>query len=436
MTVTDGDPHFGCDEARIQQLASSVLQRCDTLATYSEQQGSILRTFLSPAMEQCNDQVRNWMEAAGMQVSRDTAGNLRGLLTAAEADAPTVIFASHLDTVPDAGKYDGILGVLLALALVEGVNKQPLAFSVEVIGFSDEEGVRYGLPFIGSRAVTGTLQPEHLRLLDANGISLSSALQGFHTQRPESSVARLLPGSAACVEFHIEQGPVLENAAVPLAVVEAIAGQSRATITFQGRAGHAGTTPMSLRRDALTAAAEWLLAVENVAAATSNIVATCGRIVCEPGAPNIIPGVVRCTLDLRSSNDEVRLEMLKDMLASASEIAVRRRLNMSHTLDFEQPSVTLDSSLSAMLAGCINSSDRLATSIVSGAGHDSMILAPHLPTAMIFLRSPGGISHHPDEAVVPGDVVAALRAGLCFLKKFPQWAGVPSVRKQVASCTT
>lgn len=427
---------FEHDEALLQQLAASVLQRCDILAAYSEQQGSILRTFLSPAMDDCNQRVRTWMEGAGMRVSLDTAGNLRGVLAAGKDDAPTLIFASHLDTVPNAGRYDGILGVMLAISLVEAVRSQSLPFSIEVIGFSDEEGVRYGLPFIGSRAITGGLRSAHRELVDVSGISLDAALRLFQSQHPEAVAAKLPLSAAACVEFHIEQGPVLEAAGKALAVVETIAGQSRATIVFQGRAGHAGTTPMAMRHDALTAAAEWMLSVESMAAATPGIVATCGRIACEPGAPNIIPGLVKCTLDVRSPDDEVRLQTTNAMVASASQIAFRRRVQASHSLDYVQPSVALHSTLTALAQECIDLEDRLPSSMVSGAGHDSMILAPHLPSAMIFLRSPGGLSHHPEEAVIPGDVVAALRAGLCLLQSFPHWVGVESARKQVAPCIT
>ena len=430
------DLRLECDVVHLEQLAANVLQRCHIVATYSEQQGSILRTFLSQAMERCNEQVRRWMEAAGMRVSLDAAGNLRGVLEAAIVDAPTLIFASHLDTVPDAGRYDGILGVMLAISLVEAVRGQSLPFSIEVIGFSDEEGVRYGLPFLGSRAVTGTLQPAHLRLCDADGISLDAALQSFQLQHSEALPANLPATAAACLEFHIEQGPVLEDADKPLAVVNAIAGQSRATTTFNGRAGHAGTTPMSLRQDALTAAAEWLLAVESIAAASANIVATCGRIVCEPGAANIIPGVARCTLDVRSSDDEARVQAMDAMLASAAQIAARRRVTAAHILGYALPSVALDASLCAFAAECIEHNDRLSSFMVSGAGHDSMILAPHLPAAMIFLRSPGGISHSPDEAVLPGDVVAALRAGLKFLQGFPRWVSSRDVREQGPQCIT
>jgi len=407
--------------AREEQLTRSVLSRCDLLAACTEREGIILRTFLSPAMEACLRLVREWMEAAGMTVALDTCGNLHGFYNALEPDADRLIIASHLDTVPNAGRYDGILGVLIGIALVEALGGKRLPFGIEVIGFSDEEGVRFGLPFLGSRALTGGLSLAHRSTLDADGVSLDQALDRFAQRHPDLEPAALHPQSRAYLEFHIEQGPVLDDAGLGLAVVESIAGQSRATFTFQGRAGHAGTTPMSLRQDALTAAAEWLLAVESMARSTPGLVASTGKIVCEPGAPNIIPGMVRCSLDVRSSSDEVRLGAVKRIVDAAREIADRRRIAVSHQVEVDQASVMLDGSLIELAGQAIRDIGSEAGRLVSGAGHDAMIMAGYLPTAMIFLRSPGGVSHHPEEAVRVQDVTDALRAALHFLDRLPVW---------------
>jgi allantoate deiminase len=411
--------------------AETVLARCDALAKCTDQDGMILRTFLSPAMDDCLRMVRSWMEAAGMQVSIDLAGNLRGYYQGTEPEAPRLVIASHLDTVPNAGRYDGILGVMLGIALVETLAGKHLSFGIEIIGFSDEEGVRYGLPFLGSRAMVGELTSEHGKLLDSNGIPLDAALGTFAVAHREAVASTLDPTACAYLEFHIEQGPVLEDAGLGLAVVESIAGQSRATVTFRGRAGHAGTTPMSLRQDALTATAEWLLAVESAAASTPGLVASTGRIVCEPGATNIIPGTVSCTLDVRSSSDELRRSSVQSMLESAQRIATRRRVTVRYTLEADQLTVNLDEPLTRLAEKAISAAQMRATRLVSGAGHDAMILAPHLPAAMIFLRSPGGISHPPDEAVLVQDVAAAVRAGIHFLDGFPHW-----LESELRTCNT
>lgn len=398
-------------------MAASALARCDVLARCSEQPGQILRRFLSPPMEACHRFVRAWMEAAGMRVFVDRSGNLRGVYPAVNGeDAPRLILASHLDTVPNAGKYDGILGVMMGLALVEALDGRRLSFAIEVIGFSDEEGVRYGIPFIGSRALTGTLGPGHLARKDADGVLMAAALSDYGAAHPDAVEAILDPRARAYLEFHIEQGPVLEDADLPLGVVDAIVGQSRAAVTFRGQAGHAGTTPMHLRRDALAAAVQWLSAVEAEGRATAGLVATAGRIVCEPGATNVIPGVVRCSLDVRHAENALRQAAVDSMLAEARAIGARRQIEVDAAIELDQAAVALHPELTALCADAISAAGVSPLRMVSGAGHDAMILAPLLPSSMIFLRSPGGISHHPDEAVRAEDVAAGLRAGLTFLE--------------------
>ncbi len=372
-------------------------------------------------MDDCRKLVRGWMIAAGMKVEIDAAGNIRGSFEGDSTDTPRLVIASHLDTVPNAGKYDGILGVMLGIALVERLQGERLPFSVEVIGFSDEEGVRYGVPFIGSRAVVGHLDPSYLALLDSNGVSLGDALDHFKAANPQVVPPTLHPRTAAYLEFHIEQGPFLESQNLPLAVVESIAGQSRAKLTFHGRAGHAGTTPMAMRKDALTATAEWLLAVEATARATHGLVASTGLITCEPGAANSIAGRVSCSLDVRSENDSLRERALKQMHDAAVEIASKRGIDVDFILEADQATVLLDPSLTNLAKRAVSNAQLRATGMPSGAGHDAMIIAPHVPTSMIFLRSPGGISHHPQEAVLPQDVSCALRAGMHFLKGFMGW---------------
>ncbi|MBB6146135.1 allantoate deiminase [Silvibacterium bohemicum] len=412
-------------------LAAEIIARCAALSRFTEEPGRITRTFLSPAMEDCHRLVRRWMEETGMEVFVDRAGNLRGYYSAAEErEAPRIILASHLDTVPNAGRYDGILGVLLGLGVVEALNGLHLRCGIEVIGFSDEEGVRYGLPFIGSRALAGTLGPPQLARLDANGIRMAVALGDYAAAHPEAVEAALHPKTRGYLEFHIEQGPVLDESQLPMGVVDAIAGQSRAVVTFRGRAGHAGTTPMTLRRDALAAAAEWLVAVEAAGLAAPGLVATAGKIVAEPGAANVIPELCRCTLDVRHASDEIRTTALKQILASADAIAAGRQIAVEHTIEVDQAAVALNPALTALAEKAVLAAGHPAPRMISGAGHDAMILAAKTPAAMIFLRSPGGISHHPEESVLAEDVAAALRAGLNFLDLFENHL------ESESSCTT
>src|SRR6266581_4348867 len=241
------------------------MARCQKLASFSEDAGGTRRTFLSAPMRDCHREVSSWMKALGMTVSVDAVGNLRGVYAGTSPEAPRIMLGSHLDTVPNAGAYDGVLGVVLAVALIESLNGRRLPFGIEVAGFSEEEGVRFGVPFIGSRALVGRLDFELLSRKDESGVSVRKAIENFELNPDEIPEASLRDDVLGYVEFHIEQGPVLENRGCPLGVVEAIVGQDRLEFTFYGRANHAGTTPMHLRRDALAAAAEWILDVENVA---------------------------------------------------------------------------------------------------------------------------------------------------------------------------
>src|ERR1700720_4513532 len=243
----------------IADRAEKVIARCRRLASVTEVRGSTCRTFLSIAMRECYRVVGDWLEAAGAEVTIDAAGNLRGFYPAAQPNVPRLLLGSHLDTVPNAGAYDGVLGVVLAVSLLETLEDRKLPFAIEVIGFSEEEGIRFGAPFIGSRALVGRLDEEMLRSQDAHGISIRQAIENFGLKPEEISKAVMKNDSLAYLEFHIEQGPVLESLGIPLGIVEGIAGQTRCEFTFLGRANHAGTTPMNLRHDAMSGAAEWIV---------------------------------------------------------------------------------------------------------------------------------------------------------------------------------
>ena len=341
----------------------------------------------------------------------DAAGNVRGFYFADHPARPRLLLGSHLDTVPNAGAYDGVLGVILAVALLESLEGRRLPFGIEIAGFSEEEGVRFGTPFIGSRALVGTLDDQLLDLRDADGISVRTAITNFGLSPLEVADAVLHDDTLAYIEFHIEQGPVLESLGTPLGVVEAIVGQTRAEFVFLGRVNHAGTTPMHLRNDALAAAAEWITGVEQTAQSTPGLVATVGRVETKPGAVNVIAGETRATLDLRHRSDDLRARAADTLTRRAEQIAERRGLQLERRVLLNQPAVAMDPFLVDQIDIAIRKTGCEPYRMTSGAGHDAMILAEKVPSAMIFLRSPGGISHDPSESVNIEDVAKALECG-------------------------
>jgi allantoate deiminase len=398
-----------------EEAAREVIARCQWIAGRTEHPGQITRTFLSPPMREVHEYLRGWMEEIGMRVRIDNAGNQRGVY----GEGPRLVIGSHLDTVPNAGAYDGVLGVVLGIALVELLAGRRIRFQIEVIGFSEEEGVRFGVPFIGSRAFLGDAEAM-LPLRDREGVTVSDALRAYGLDPERIADAETV--AAGYLEFHIEQGPVLESLGLPVGVVDAIAGQSRWDVTFTGHANHAGTTPMALRRDALTCAAEWICAVERVALAAPGLVATVGRIEASPNARNVINGGVVASLDVRHARDPVRLEAVDALLREATEIAAQRGLAVASQLNLDQMAVPM--ALSDAVADAVASTGRAAHRMTSGAGHDAMVVARKIPAGMVFLRSPGGVSHHPREDVLVDDVAVALEAGMEFLKQWEARVGI------------
>jgi len=397
--------------------ATEVIARCQTLARFSEDSGSIRRTFLSPPMRECHREIAGWVAPLGATSRVDAVGNLRMLYPAENADAPRMMIGSHLDTVPNAGAYDGVLGVVLPIALLGALNGRKLPFEIEVVGFSEEEGVRFSTPFIGSRALVGSLDEDLLRRQDAQGISIRRAIEDFGLNPAEIAQAAMRDQDSVLgyVEFHIEQGPVLDNVGRPLGVVEAIAGQSRMELTFVGHANHAGTTPMNLRHDALAAAAEWIGAVERRALSTTGLVATVGAIQAKPGAMNVIAGETRLSLDVRHRHDETRNAAVDYLVQLAEDVAKHRGLRVQCAVLMDQRAVPMDTFLVSQVEQAVSKAGCEPYRMVSGAGHDAMILAEKVPAAMIFLRTPGGISHDPAESVEVGDVTKAIDCGLRLL---------------------
>ena len=405
------------------QRAQRAIAECRRIAGMSEEVGGTTRRFLTPPVREVHALLHGRMETIGMNVSVDAAGNLRGRWHPPAGRSKRLIIGSHIDTVPNAGAFDGILGVTLALECAEIAQELKLPLPIEIIAFSEEEGVRFGVPFIGSRAAAGRFDPALLKLKDADGATLDDAIRAFGLDPGGIEKAAIDEDALGFLEVHIEQGPVLEAEGLQVAAVTAIVGQTRHILTWTGHANHAGTTPMHLRRDALAGAAEWIVAVESLAQRTDGLVATVGHVDVEPNAGNVIAGAVRVSLDVRHADDAARKSAVDTLLAQAETIAARRGLALQCARQMDQPAVPMDERLTAFLAEATEAAGLPVKLMPSGAGHDAMVMASRVPTAMLFLRSPGGLSHHPDETVLEEDVAAAL--GVCrkFLERLAAEVG-------------
>lgn len=397
-------------------LTRQLLDTCHSLARFSEVPGQITRTYLCTCTADVHAGLRAWADRLGMTTRVDAVGNLRSRLECANPSAPTLYLGSHLDTVPNGGAYDGLLGVILAYALVEALGGQPLPFHIEVLGFSEEEGVRFGVSFIGSRALLGTAD-ELLSRADKNGVSVLEAIQGFGLDVADLPAARVSGDALGYLEFHIEQGPVLQDLGAAVGVVGAIVGQDRLKLTFTGKASHAGTTPMHLRRDALAAAARFMVAAEDLGNSTPGLVCTVGMIEALPGAGNVIPGEVTCSLDIRHARDDVRAKALSELLDGARLEAEKRGVLLESSMLMAESATPMSTQLREQLHAAAEDLHLPNPELVSGAGHDAQIMAQIMPAAMLFIRSPNALSHHPDEMVNQDDVQAALSVGVQFLKR-------------------
>jgi allantoate deiminase len=401
--------------------ASRIMQRCDALARHSELPGGLTRVFLSPEGRAAGDLVLGWMREAGMQAQLDAMGNAVGRYEGERPGLACLMLGSHLDTVRDAGKFDGMLGVVSAVECVHLLHSQKkrLPFAIEVIGFGDEEGVRFGTTLLGSRAIAGTLEPKILETKDGSGKSIAEALREFGLDPNRvSSVARRKTEVLAYAELHIEQGPVLEAEGLPVGVVTAINGFSRLRVTLRGEAGHAGTVPMGLRRDALAAAAECVLAVERIAKGQPELVGTVGRIEAKPGAINVIPGEVQFTVDVRAPRDSLREQAVAELRGRIEHIAQERKLeaNVESLQDFG--SSTCAPWLMEQLARAVQAQGVRVHRLPSGAGHDGMAIKAIADIAMLFVRCKGGISHNPAESIIEEDAAIGARVLFDFIKGF------------------
>lgn len=400
---------MGLPDISRQLTATEMIER---LAGITDEPPGLTRTFLSKASRDAKRIVGGWMRQAGLDVHEDAAGNVIGRRPAAAPGAPVLACGSHLDTVRNAGRFDGALGVCVAIEAAARTG--PLPFTLEVVGFSDEEGVRFQTPYLGSRFYAGDPSVATLPLRDAAGVSLAQALARHVPDFPAPPPRRL----AAYVEAHIEQGPVLEAAGLPLGVVIAIAGQTRLRITLTGTASHAGTTPMALRRDALCGAAEVICRIEREARDVSGLVATVGVIDVAGGASNVVPGSVVFTVDIRHPEDERRAGFVARLGTFLEHIACRRGLEADVTSFLEEPAVTCDTRLIRGFSNVLEGAGGAAPHLVSGAGHDAVALSRVCPVGMLFVRSRAGVSHHPEEFTSAEDVDCAVRALADFLETF------------------
>ncbi len=409
----------------VTRAAKQLARRLDELGCVTDEPGKLTRTFLSPAMRRASALVDWWMRHAGLRTRVDAVGNLIGRREGPRPGAPTLVLGSHLDTVRDAGKFDGALGVLLPLAALAELRRRaaPMPFAVEVVGFSEEEGVRFASAYLGSKGYTGQLRAADLKLRDAKGVSVREALEKFNRgqfapPKPAHRRSELL----GYVEVHIEQGPVLEDKKLAVGVVSGIAGQTRGRLTFRGEAGHAGTTPMALRRDALAGAAEFVSFAETLARATEPLVTTVGTLAVAPGAPNVIPGEVVLSLDVRHPRDTSRRAAIELVLDAAKKIARHRKLEFAWETTQDNGAVACSPELTAVLEKSVRAVQRRSLSLVSGAGHDAVVMSQLTPIAMLFVRCRDGLSHHPDEFASPADLEVALRVIVDFLERLAKEA--------------
>ena len=401
-------------------MAANAMALIDDLARLSDEPGRLTRLYLSPAHRRAADLVRRRMIEAGLAASIDAAGTVVGRYEGSRPGLPALLLGSHIDTVRDAGRFDGTLGVAVALAVVADLARRNrrLPFAIEVLAFGDEEGTRFPSTLAGSRALAGTFAVPTLDERDADGTSLGEALLGFGCD-PEAipAAARRPQDVLFYLELHIEQGKILEHADQALGIVSGISGAMRLGCKVEGVSGHAGTLAMPERRDALCGASEMVLAIEAIAGRNPSVVATVGQLAVEPGAVNVVPGSAVFTLDLRTLDDAERHRMLGEILQCCDAIARRRGLTFRHETTYDQPTTFCDAALKTRLAGALAGFGLDPVEMQSGAGHDGLAVAALCPMAMLFVRCKDGVSHHPDEDVSAGDIRIACTVLSHFLEE-------------------
>jgi allantoate deiminase len=403
-----------------QVLGERAEQMITALAAISAEPDRLVRRFLTPEHRCAADLVAGWMRAAGLTVSEDALGTVRGSAGSARR---RLLIGSHIDTVVDAGKFDGPLGVVAGILAVEHFVRagSKLPFGIDVLAFGDEEGSRFPATLTSSSACAGAFESEALATADADGVTLADALRVYGKNPSDIPAAAYRPADAAAyIEVHIEQGPVLEAKGEPLGIVTGIVGQVRLRVTVTGEAGHAGTVPMNLRHDAYAGAAEMALALETIARAhpEDGMVGTVGRIEVAPGAVNVIPGRVLFTVDLRSLTDELRIDATGHFATEAERIAKARGLTVSVEPFHEIATAHCVPAMQDALAASVAALGHTPIRLPSGAGHDAQMMARLCPSAMLFVRCRGGISHSPAEFASVADMGSAVAALIGFIEKF------------------
>lgn len=401
------------------QFGPRIMARIAELAALTEAPGMLCRRYLTHEHAAANELTAQWMREAGMRTHVDAAGNLVGRYEGETTGLPALIVGSHLDTVRNAGAYDGMLGVLTAIECVDALHQsgRRLPYAVEVVGFGDEEGVRFQATLLGSTAMAGTFDATLLARPGEDGITMADAMRNFGLDPDRLSEAARAPEDViGYVEVHIEQGPVLESANLPVGIVTAIAGASRFNVGVTGLAGHAGTVPMSERRDALAGAAEMILAVERICA-EAGIVGTVGQALATPGAVNVISGQTSFSLDIRAADDTDRRAAVAAVQTAFEDIAARRALEVSLEATHDAPASPCAPRLADELAAALERAGERALRLPSGAGHDAMAMAALTDIAMLFVRCEGGISHHPDENMTTEDAEVATQVLFDFLSQ-------------------
>ena len=409
------------DEAGTLAMGAEIMARADALAAISEDAGALTRRYLTPEHRRAVDLVGDWMKAAGMTVHFDAVGNVIGRYEGDAPDLPALVMGSHLDTVVDAGKYDGMLGVVTPISCIADLNSRArrLHFALEVIGFADEEGVRFQSTLLGSRAVAGTFDHSLLDRPDSDGTTLAEAMTGFGLDPARiGEAAHDRDQVLAYVELHIEQGPVLEAEGVAVGEVTAIAGATRQIVTITGMAGHAGTVPMAMRQDALAAAAEAVLAVEDVCRGEPGLVGTVGRLEPAPGAINVIPGLATFSLDIRAGEDAVRAAAVSEVRRRMEAACARRGVEIAIETVHDAGSATAAPWLARQIGAAITAEGVELIRLPSGAGHDAAAMTELTDMAMIFVRCPAGISHNPAESITLADADAGARVLLRVIENF------------------
>ena len=401
------------------QRAERIMAHINELASFSEDAQGITRLFGTPAFLQGSHTVLAWMKAAGLDSRIDHIGNVRGRLASANVHAKTLVIASHIDTVRNAGKFDGPLGVLMGLDILTHIIQLRIAlpFHIELIAFSDEEGVRYHTTYLGSKVVTGSFEPDLLQKKDDAGITLQEAIIQMNGDPNRLKTDAIAPEEwLGYFEIHIEQGPVLYERGIPVAIVTAIAGQKRAEISFTGIAGHAGTVPMQMRHDALCCAAAFILETEKLALNRS-IVATIGKLQISHAASNTIPGLVTCSLDLRSADETMGAAAYEELYNTCITICNKRNIKLNWNLVQQTAPVVCNAALNALLAQSVKECGYPLVEMPCGAGHDAVAVSSVSPVAMLFVRCFKGISHNPGEDVELKDIAAAIKVSDNFIQQ-------------------